>query len=63
MVPYITVICRNIFNQFTLENYQEALLEIIDKSEIPVCYGGTAVDELGDPNCGQYVNCNYCITV
>lgn len=35
------------------------VLEIIDKDQLPVHYGGTRVDDNGDPRCGLIVSVFY----
>jgi hypothetical protein len=37
-------------------NYRETLLKYIDASELPAHYGGTKLDENGDPRCSALVS-------
>ncbi|KAA0200728.1 SEC14 4 protein, partial [Fasciolopsis buskii] len=37
-------------------NYQEVLLQYFDASNLPAVYGGTLVDENGDPRCSSFIS-------
>lgn len=37
------------------KKWQPMLLEKVDASELPQHYGGTKVDENGDPKCGAFI--------
>jgi metal transporter CNNM len=39
------------------DDYQKTLLNLIDADELPKAYGGTKVDENGDPMCRQWIRC------
>lgn len=44
------------FFLYVLEDYQQVLLEDIDADQLPIAYGGTAKDSLGDPTCSEFVS-------
>ena len=37
------------------DNWKQTLLTLIDAEQLPAAYGGTMVDDSGDPMCGQLV--------
>lgn len=41
------------------KKWQEQILTVIDKDQLPVHFGGTMVDENGDPRCSTLVSMVY----
>ncbi|XP_021368391.1 SEC14-like protein 2 isoform X2 [Mizuhopecten yessoensis] len=53
--PFVAEGTRKKIKVFGTTNYTDTLLKYIDADQLPAAYGGTLVDKLGDPRCGEMI--------